>query len=371
MRLRFSLRPVRRTALVTALAATAGCAAWAGPGIAVGPYLMQPATNGMTVCWVSDTETTGGAVALSPAAGGGAAGRRVTESGAATRYHRVTLTGLTPYTRYTYRVTSGGETSAPATFVTAAPPSQPFTFVAYGDNRTQADKHAAVTARIRAFHPDFLLQSGDIVANGNNEEQWAAFWQVAQPLYAESPVFPSLGNHERHGAPYFRYFGVPAEYSFDYGNAHFIALDSNRPESEWPAQEMWLKNDLAAHPGATWRIVFFHHTPYTCVAMPDRRAAAVVLRGRLEPIFEQGGVQLVINGHDHTYQRHVAPDGITYVVSGGGGAPLYQVVKDTPYVKAAESTYNDCEVTVKGRTLSLRAVRPDGSVIDQFTLTAK
>lgn len=367
---------------IAALAAAGMAAAFAGTvlagearadsPIAIGPYLAQPTPTGMTVCWVSDADTTGATITVASAgAAAGRVDRTVIEHSPATRYHRVALTGLRPYTRYTYRVSTAGTTSGPVTFITAARPGQEkFRFVAYGDNRSQPVPHAQVTARVRAFHPDFVLQSGDMVADGSREDLWAIFWQIAQPLYAEAPVFPALGNHENHGAPYFRYFGVPAEYSFDYGDAHFVALDSNRPEEEWTAQQNWLRADLLAHQRATWRIVFFHHTPYTCVAMEDRREAAEILRARLEPIFEQGHVQLVVNGHDHTYQRHVAPDGITYVVSGGGGAPLYAVRLDTPYVKAAESTYNDCEITVNGRTMSVRAVRPDGSVIDAFTIHA-
>lgn len=340
-------------------------------GIAKGPYPMLPTTHSVTVCWVSDDETSGGVVryaagpSSNPAKGGVAA-----ETGPKTRYHRVVIDHLKPYTRYTYQVTESATTSATAFFLTAAPPAQPFRFIAYGDCRTQPEKHAAVLKRMMAFRPDFVLQTGDLVANGTNEAHWDIFWKTAQPLMRSTAYYPALGNHEQEGAPYFRYFPVAAEYSFDYGNAHFVALDSNRPESEWPAQEKWLQADLAAHQAATWRIVYFHHTMYTCVDLPDRREQAKTLRARLEPILQAGGVQLVVSGHDHNYQRHVPPSGITYVVTGGGGAPLYKLTADTPYVKKAKMVHNDCEITVNGRTLSVRAVEPDGAEIDRFSLTA-
>src|SRR5262249_26307766 len=155
----------------------------------------------------------------------------------------------------------------------------------------------------------------------------------------ETAYYPCLGNHERKGAPYFRFFNVPEEYSFDYGNAHFVALDSNRPESEYAAQEEWLRKDLAAHKQTKGRILFFHHTVHTCVDKPGRRLESAERAKRLEPIFAAGRVQLVINGHDHDYQRHVAR-GITYIVTGGGGAPLYSVTPDTPFVKKAEMTHH-------------------------------
>ncbi|HEU4753776.1 MAG TPA: metallophosphoesterase, partial [Armatimonadota bacterium] len=204
---------------------------------------------------------------------------------------------------------------------------------------------------------------------GLNETQWAEFFRVASGVLKDVPYYPAPGNHERNGAPYFRYFAVPRDYSFDYGNAHFVMLDSNRPAAELAAQDEWLRKDLAAHQGATWRIVAFHHTPYTCVDSEPRRVAAALLRARLEPIFQAGKVQLVINGHDHNYQHHFA-NGIHYVVTGGGGAPLYNVRLDTPFTKAGKKAHHECEITIEGKHLRLRAVEPEGGVIEEFEVEA-
>jgi 3',5'-cyclic AMP phosphodiesterase CpdA len=213
-----------------------------------------------------------------------------------------------------------------------------------------------------------VLQSGDLVQNGEVQALWDdEFWPTVLPLARETPMYPALGNHERKGAPYFKYFDVPEEYSFDYGNAHFVALNSNRPPSEHHAQEEWLRKDLAAHKSATWRIVFFHHTPYTCVAIENRRVSSVALRNRLEPIFKAGNVQLVVNGHDHNYQHHLA-NGIHYLVTGGGGAPLYDLRMDTPFTKTAKKAHHHCEITVNGTSMNVRAIEPDGTVIEQFVV---
>ena len=330
-------------------------------GIEKGPYLMNPTQSSITVCWVSDSPVVGSVAVM----GTGTTAQDTT----ATRYHRVKLAGLKPYTRYAFSVTCAGETKSGG-FRTAAPPDQPFKFVAYGDNRTQPAVHASVLARMSLFNPDFIVQTGDQVADGTVEEQWDEFWQIAGKALSQTAYYPSLGNHEREGAPYFRYFAVPAEYSFDYGNTHFVALDSNRPETEYAAQQAWLKKDLLAHQGATWRVVFFHHTVHTCVDKPDRRTQSLERAKRLEPILAEGHVQLVINGHDHDYQRHVA-SGITYLVTGGGGAPLYDVTPDTPFVKKAKKAHHHCELAVNGDTISVRAVEPDGAVIEAFTLQAK
>lgn len=327
-------------------------------GIDKGPYLMNPTTTGITVCWVSSEPEKGTVTVRGVSA--------VVNEGVPARYHRVKLTGLKPYKQYSYGVECGGDKKV-GTFRTSAPAGQPFKFVAYGDTRTQPRIHAAVLDRMMRFSPDFVLQSGDQVADGTNEAQWDEFWQVASKALSQTAYFPSLGNHENNGAPYYRFFEVPAEYSFDYGDAHFVALDSNRPSAEHRAQEEWLRKDLAAHQGAKWRVVFFHHTVHTCVSIPSRRIASAVLAKRLEPILRAQKVQLVVNGHDHNYQRHES-NGITYIVSGGGGAPLYDLNPDTPYVKKAKKAYHHCEVTVNRDAMLFRVVEPDGTVIDEFTV---
>jgi hypothetical protein len=347
----------KRLAAALLMLGTGGCAR--ATGIDQGPYLMMPTQTGITVCWVSDAPSIG--EVLVP-------GAEAVHDAMATRFHRVKLVGLKAYTHYTFAVTCEGAKKSGG-FITAAPVSQPFKFVAYGDNRTQPKVHAAVLERMSAFKPDFILQTGDQVADGNNQAQWKEFWEVAGKALSETAYYPSLGNHERHGAPYFQYFDVPAEYSFEYGNTHFVALDSNRPASEYAAQQEWLRKDLQAHQDAKWRVVFFHHTVHTCVDMPDRRAESIERAKRLEPIFAAGHVQLVINGHDHNYQHHLA-HGITYLVTGGGGAPLYDLTPDTPFVLRAKKVHHHCEFQVKGDALSIRVVELDGNVIEDFTLHA-
>lgn len=339
------------------------------PAVAIskGPYLQNATTSGITVCWVTAGECVG-SVSWQPASGGGPE-KCVSES-RAVRYHKVRISGMTPYTQYAYSIGIKGGDSAGSTFRTAAAPFQGFKFAAYGDNRTQPAVHKAVLARMMEFAPDFVIQTGDLVANGEMENQWDEFWEVVRPLVRNTPYYPALGNHERGGSPYYRYFDVKREYGFDYGNAHFIALDTNRPESEHRDQERWLRKELATHQDATWRIVFFHHTPFTCVAMEDRRKAAVRLRSRLEPIFREGKVQLVVCGHDHNYQHHLS-NGIHYVVTGGGGAPLYEIRPDTPNLVKAKKAHHFCEIQVDGTSMSIRAVEPSGAVIEEFDLSAE
>ncbi|MEP6754793.1 MAG: metallophosphoesterase family protein [Chthonomonadales bacterium] len=334
-------------------------------GISKGPYLQNPTQTEITVCWVSDIDSIG-SIGYSVKSGGDI--KKVQES-VPTSYHKVHLTGLSAYTRYIYTVTCEGRIGK-GEFITAAKPNQPFKFIAYGDTRTQPKVHESVLKSMAQFQPDFVIQSGDLVANGEEESQWKVFWETASSFMSNVPYFPALGNHERNASPYFKYFDVKNEYSFDYGNTHFVALDTNRDSSEYPAQNEWLKKDLAAHQSATWRVVFFHHTVHTCVDKPDRRAQSKLLAARLEPIFKAGHVQLVVNGHDHDYQHHFN-DGIHYVVSGGGGAPLYSVTPDTEHVVKAKSVHNHVRIEVNGGTMKITAIEPNGDVIESFEVKSK
>lgn len=334
-------------------------------GIAKGPYLQNPTQTEITVCWVSDSDSLG---TLEYTKVSGGAPQQAVESRAST-YHKVHLMNLSAYTRYDYKITCDGAVGM-GHFITTAKPNQPFKFIAYGDTRTQPKIHASVLQSMALFKPDFVIQSGDLVANGEDESQWKVFWETASSFMSNVPYYPALGNHERNGSPYFKYFDVKNEYSFDFGNAHFVALDTNKRPSEQAAQEEWLKKDLAAHKDATWRVVFFHHTIHTCVDKPDRRIEAKMLAARLEPIFKAAHVQLVVNGHDHNYQHHFA-EGIHYVVSGGGGAPLYSVTPDTEFVVKAKMTHNHVRIEVNGSIMKLTAVEPNGDVIETFEVKAK
>lgn len=349
-----------------ALPALLALAAQAGAGSIQGPYLQEARTDSMTVCWATSTESRG--TVEYRETDRGERFRRVGER-RNTRYHRVRLAGLRPYTRYEYRVECSGQRRE-GSFRTAPLPSQPFHFAVYGDTRTQADQHARVVRSIQRFHPDFAIQTGDLVENGTAEAQWSTFFAVAAPLLQDAPYYPALGNHELGGAPYFRYFAVPREYSFDYGNAHFMVLDSNRPREEDALQESWLREELAAGAKSTWRIVALHHTLYISSTSPRRRRESAALRARLEPILQAGGVALVLSGHAHNYQHHFA-SGIHYVVTGGGGAPLIDLGAKTPTLVAARKAHHHCEVTIRGRRLWIRAVEPDGTTIEKFEVQAR
>jgi 3',5'-cyclic AMP phosphodiesterase CpdA len=284
-------------------------------------------------------------------------------------HHVVTLDSLKPYSQVHYRLSADGQALSEAfTFRTAASPDQPqFTFVAFGDTRSDLVAHQKVVSSILTLAPDFLLHTGDMVADGSSASDWTTFFSVERRLLAQAPMYGVLGNHE-HGSPfYFEAFDFPGNgrwYSFDYGNVHFVALQIDR-EGGFAAdseQARWLENDLA-QTHQPWKIVFFHIPPHSSALHRGDEQ----VRAALEPILTKYHVDLVFNGHDHDYER-LMTKGIVYIVTGGGGAPLYPKTLTDPASAYFTSTHHAVWVTVNGLRLNLAGVQTDGVRFDEFAL---
>jgi hypothetical protein len=296
-------------------------------------------------------------------------GDEVLENRARKRHH-LKLTALKPYTIYHYRVFNDQKAaSGDLTFRTAAAPGQDsFDFVVYGDTQHHPEVQSAVASRALDHKPDFLLHMGDLVNNGYSADDWHDFFDLAGPLLARSPIFPTLGNHERRSEFYFDLFYLPGEerwYIFTYGAARFISLrvDEETGFEVGTSQHDWLKSTLKGNQ-QPWVIVFFHRSPYTSEYEGPEEIA---IRQALIPLFETHGVDLVFSGHNHNYQRSEA-GGITYVVSGGGGGELSSSIEPDEYLVAHEVAYHYLFVQIEGQTLEARAIDLDGKTIDRFTL---
>jgi hypothetical protein len=129
----------------------------------------------------------------------------------------------------------------------------------------------------------------------------------------------------------------------------------------------WLKADLARNK-ASLTFVFFHHPLYT--AVERRRESAARLAAIYEPVLEQAGVAAVFNGHDHNYQHHLSR-GIHHVVTGGGGAPLYDVVPIPEISIKVAKVENYVRVRVDGSKAHLEAFDLEGNLLDAFDITGK
>jgi 3',5'-cyclic AMP phosphodiesterase CpdA len=247
-----------------------------------------------------------------------------------TELHEITLRGLQTDTRYHYAVTSvrGEEiaSSEDATFETAVAFDTAFRFVVYGDTRSHPDDHAAVVAGIVASNPRFVVHTGDFVARGKEYWRWQTeYFNPAAAFMKNTTLFPCLGNHEQNADWYYYFFRTPAGgggydeqwYSFDYGNCHFAIVDSDVDFSPGSEQYAWLANDLESA-AAEWVFVVHHHPAYSSGPHGGHEG----VQEHLVPLYEEYDVDMVFSGHDHIYERSFK-EGVHYVVSGGGGAPIY------------------------------------------------
>ena len=334
----------------------------AGVALVRGPYLQSVAAHSIVVVWETGSPSQGEVVVGETEAYGLRAANPAVEA-----RHAVTLTGLAPYTLYHYRVESeGAPLSADATFRTAAGPGQAdFTFVVFGDTRTQHQFHRAVVERIRALAPDFVLHTGDLVADGHQAGEWGIFFEIERELLARVPLFTVLGNHEHDSPLYFDLFYLPGNerwYAFDYGNSRFVCLEVDGVARFQPGSEQytWLEQALATNT-QPWLFVTFHVPPYTSVedSMEDD------VRGALVPLFERYGVDVVFSGHKHNYERNEV-NGVTYLVTGGGGAPLYAIDEQEPAQAAFTLDYHLVRVEIHGDHLKATVISDEGEVLDEF-----
>jgi predicted phosphodiesterase len=287
------------------------------------------------------------------------------------RYHHLAITGLAPNTRCYYRVQSPGIRPLTHAFFTAAPPGEPFRFAMFGDNRTQPEEHAKVVDAILSYHPRFLVNSGDLVAKGADEKLWDTFFGIEGALLASTPLYPALGNHEGEASIYFRLFSLPGKeryYSFDYGDVHFVVLDSNRPYLTSKEQRDWLLADLRDNQQRPFIVVVLHNPLYTVTTTAKRQKETKGIRAVLEPLLLKYRVDLVVSGHDHAYEHNVV-NGRQYIVSGGGGAPLY-AVKPKRFTVKAVSTYHFLAIEVRPGQMEIRAVTPEGRELDRLVLNS-
>ncbi len=335
-----------------------------------GPYLQQPTPSSMVVMWETDV----------------AEASRVDYDGSYVEdptpvtIHEVPITGLAADTTYTYTVTSGDATSPASTFSTAPAVERSFRFVAYGDTRSQPAEHAAVIQGIintPGGPPELVLHSGDLVANGRNYSEWEPqFFTPAHDLMVDTPMIPILGNHEYGGTGqlwFLDFFSLPNNeewFGFTYSNVRFVGLNTNVSYSPGSSQYNWLVSELqsAEFTGADWQVVYFHHPPYTATS---GHSDDTNVQQYLVPLFEQNGVDIVFNGHSHVYERYYH-NGIYYIVTGGGGAPLHSLVTDNkePIREFGESTYHHCviDVDVAAGTMTLSARYNSGVQFDTITL---
>ena len=365
--------------------------------------------------------------------------------------HAVTITGLSADTKYYYQFgssTSIEPTSATHYFVTTPPKNtnRKIKVAVFGD--CGRDINGKQLATLNAYQnyvgdtpAELLLLLGDnAYNNGLDEEYQAKFFNVySNNILKNHALFPAPGNHDYTNVsarqtdkkiPYYDIFNLPTNaecggipsgtesyYSYNWGNMHFISLDSYGKESgtlrlydTTSPQVLWLKQDLAANE-QTWTIVYWHHPPFTMGSHnSDTEAELVAIRQNLLQILERNGVDMVLCGHSHTYERSFLLNGhngnessfsttlhtknsssgkydgtdnsclysltsakenhgTVYVVSGSAGA-TDGIQANFPH-NAMPFAYNEAGMfyfEVEGNRLDASFIRHDGIIQDRFTM---
>jgi hypothetical protein len=296
--------------------------------------------------------------------------------------HVVHVVGLQPATGYTYEVRVAGAPAAKGRFSTAprGASDAPARFLVYGDDRSDEEAHAALVRVLRATPSDFLVNTGDIVADGGNAADWQSFFEVEAPLLRERPLFLAIGNHELYndeaGATFARYFGSStttgangasgpaAPYgTMRWGPARFFFLNGMH---DWKGgdERQWLERELARsddEADVVWRVVVVHHGPWSS---GPHGGNDKLLEARVPQLLASHKVDLLLAGHDHIYER--GDSGLLkYVISGGGGAPLYPIAHRAPSARKLEPAYHFLEVSAQSDAMKVVAHRVDGTILEE------
>lgn len=302
--------------------------------------------------------------------------------------HTALLRGLSPGTTYVYSVGNGrpdGWTEL-AEFTTAPSGAQPFSFIYMGDAQNGLDRWGTLVHNAYRSRPEaaFYIMAGDLVNRGAERNEWDSLFRNAAGIYDRRPVVPAIGNHECQGGRprlYLAQFALPdngpaglepeRSYSFEYGNALFVILDSNLAPKK---QAAWLEEKLS-QTKATWKFAVYHHPAYSSGGNRDN----VDLRAAWTPLFDKYHLDLALQGHDHAYlrtyplkgsQRVASPkDGTVYVISVSGTKMYKQSKHDyTEFGMTNVSTYQVLDIQISGNRLVYRAYDIDGKLRDELVI---
>lgn len=246
-----------------------------------------------------------------------------------------------------------------------------FCFIVVGDNRTGDEQYKRIVSMMMEQKPDFIVNTGDMIATPGRKEQWAKFWEMSKPVTV--PYFLVAGNHDAHPKvpfsekTYKEQVDLPGNelyYSFMAGNSLFVVLDSYIDDQEKKIsgeQLAWLEGVLGKS-AQKHKFVFLHHPLYTEPGKGHHSGNSLDRypqdRDKLEALFVRAKVDVVFAGHEHFYQRKTV-DGITHVITGGGGAPMYLQDEDGGF-------YHFVRVVVDGDKVSAEVIDVNGKVRDRF-----
>jgi len=393
------------------------------PIITRGPFMTVSSSSGVTIQWSTSGECN------SEVYYGTSPGNLQTLAADQnlTKEHVIQLSNLNANTKYYYSIGTS-QTILEATtenyFLTApvANDSVPLRFWVTGDFGTGFAAQTQVRdafVNYTAGQPvnGWLWLGDNAYSNGTDQEYQDKVFDVYPSQMKNIPLFPAPGNHDyaqcgylspsalTTNFPYFNIFSLPNAsgtekyYSADYGNVHLIALDSYGAHNDASSpMYTWLQADLAAN-DRQWTIVYFHHPPYSKGSHDsDNSVEMVDMRTHIIPLLESYGVDLVLSGHSHAYERSYfmknhygtsgtfsnsnkvqlgggpydktsrTGNGTVYIVCGVSGkvtAPVAGFPHDAMYYSTA-TKYGSLVIDVNGNSLNCKFLTSDGNIEDEF-----
>ena len=341
----------------------------------------------------------------------GATDKAFTDDGSTTYIHEATLTGLTPNTKYEYRVGYGADRRSDWYRLETAGASV-YDVLIYPDSQSgdySQWEEIVKSSALRNPRTALYISMGDLVDNGEHAYQWRTWLNSIKPLSANVPLATTLGNHEmytldwkmREPYAYLNYFAVPPNgnetfnrryYSYDFGDVHYVVLDTMLYESNhednhdthhpdlYDVQVQWLRQDLMANT-KKWTVVLMHRDPfqYAFDRPGANRAVGFDDEGVLfMPIFDEFNVDLVLSAHLHSYRNrgHVRnferdASGPLYILTGIAGDARRPKWKEHPldvYVAPDREKNNYMTMTVMPNQLIVKAFLPDGTQLDESVI---
>lgn len=329
------------------------------------------------------------------------------DDGVTTYIHTAAVSDLKPGTAYEYRVGAGDKRSDWQSFHTAQ--GHDFKALIFPDSQSSDYSVWAATAQPawqRNQDAQFFINMGDLVDNGQDHYQWNAWFDVVGDMIARIPVVPLLGNHEtydkdwkvRMPEAYLHLFALPRIdrekyqnqfYSFDYGDVHFVVLNTQSQEladfepSLDEDEVAWFKEDMAKTT-KKWKIVLMHKDPlqYGFANRPQPREEGFSPEGRLwMPLFDQYSVDAVLSAHLHTYRdrghiRNFQRDesGPLYLITGVAGnvqyPGLWKQHSLDEYVAPQPETDNYMSLEASEDSLTFRSFLPDGQLLEEKRISS-
>ncbi len=310
-----------------------------------------------------------------------------------TYMHEVHLCGLAPGRKWFYRVGGGPdgfEKWSPVSSFFTVPDGKTMTVGVSGDARDHVEIWQLVQQRMREAKPAFQLFSGDLVSIGAYSSLWNTWLDAAEPTLSQQMILFAAGNHENLHARYFANVALPGDglyqesfASFDAGSAHFVVIDDQPIATDLGSDRArairaFLDKDLAKVARTeTPFVVVVHHRGLYSTSSHAGDSDLAQARSVLAPVYRRFGVDLVITGHDHEYERTVPirpgddpaglpvadPEGTTYVICAGAGAPPYGYGSGVVPYRAAAAGFDAptgrvgvyCMLSLEEKKMSLTA----------------